>query len=380
VLTLLAGWLFYPVSLHRLWLKTNPFTGDPNWGHTMIIPIIGIYFLYVNRDALIRAKVAPLGAFQWSRRRTISCLLLLALGLFLFGVAFAAQFALRQTAVGMSALGIVYDKSAFIEPLGAGFIIWAILALVLNWGLGTLIFGILITAYGIWPGQNDYLKDLGMVFALFGLVLYLCGWEVMKIAWFPIVFLVCGIPWPGLVYSWVASPLQVLAAKVAVFVLQISGVDSSISGTKIFMLDKGGQWHGLNVAEACAGMRSLMTFITVGAAVAFLSDRPLWQKLFMTVMAIPIAVFCNVMRVSVQADMDHYISQQLSQGFAHATTGWVILVIPGFLLILGTGWFLDQLFVDEADISSKKKSDDLIVRIPRAKIAGSTGQSNQEGM
>jgi hypothetical protein len=78
------------------------------------------------------------------------------------------------------------------------------------------------------------------------------------------------------------------------------------------------------------------------------------------------------MRVSIQADMDHYISPQLSQGFAHATTGWVILVIPGFLLILGTGWFLDQLFVDEAEHAEtrKKRDEDLIVRIPR--------RSNQE--
>jgi exosortase len=368
VLTLLAGWLFYPVSLHRLWLKTNPFTGDPNWGHTMIIPIIGIYFLYVNRDSLFRAVVRPVRVTEWDRKRTFGSAALVIAGLIFLGVGYTAEMNESLQQAGL-----------MVAVSGAALLIWGILVAGLNWGLGTLIFGIFITAYGIWPGQNDYLKDLGMVFALFGLVLYLCGWEVMKIAWFPIVFLVCGIPWPGLVYSWVASPLQVLAAKVAVFVLQISGVDSSISGTKIFMLDKGGQWHGLNVAEACAGMRSLMTFITVGAAVAFLSDRPLWQKLLMTVMAIPIAVFCNVMRVSVQADMDHYISQQLSQGFAHATTGWVILVIPGFLLILGTGWFLDQLFVDEADISAKKKSgDDLIVRIPRAKIVGS--QSNQEGM
>lgn len=352
-------WLFFPVSLRRLWLKTNPFTGEANWGHTMIIPIIGLYFLYVNREALYKATVAPVRVLEWSRKRMVGTAALLGIGAVLYGVGCAARMNESLQQAGL-----------MISIIGSALLIWGVLVGGLNWGLGTLIFGIFITAYGIWPGQNDYLKDLGMVFALFGLVLYLCGWNVMKVAWFPIVFLVCGIPWPGLVYSWVASPLQQLAAWVAVHFLQITGVDASLSGTKIFMLDKTGNWHGLNVAEACAGMRSLMTFITVGAAVAFLSDRPLWQKIFMTFAAIPIAVFCNVMRVSVQADMDHYISQQLSQGFAHATTGWVILVIPGFLLILGTGWFLDQLFVEEADISGsakKRKDDELIVRIPRRK-------------
>ncbi|HEY1683990.1 MAG TPA: exosortase/archaeosortase family protein [Tepidisphaeraceae bacterium] len=363
VLTGLMFWLFYPVSLHRLWLKTSPLlpTGDPNWGHTMIIPIIGIYFLYVNRDALLRAQIKPVRIVDWDRIRLRGAVILAILGLALWATGFAAE--MRESLV---------QAGLMVSIVGRALLIWSVLIAAFNWGLGTLVFGILITGYGIWPGQNDYLKDLGMVFAIFGLVLYQCGWEVMKVAWFPIVFLVCGIPWPGLVYSWVASPLQQLAAWVAVHFLSISGVDAELSGTKIFMLDRAGQWHGLNVAEACAGMRSLMTFITVGAAVAFLSDRPLWQKILMTLFAIPIAVFCNVMRVSIQADMDHYISSQLSQGFAHATTGWVILVIPGFLLILGTGWFLDQLFIDEAtaEQTAKKKSDDLIVRIPRPNREG----------
>lgn len=322
----------------------------------MIIPLIGLYYLYVNREALLSATVKTVGILKSERRRWIGAAGLIGIGAL---IVFAGK--LADMNPSLSQAGLIASVG------GGGLIVWGVLVAALNWGMGTLLFGILLTGYGIFPGQNDYLKDLGMVFAIFGLVLYLCGWEVMKIAWFPIVFLICGIPWPGLVYSWVASPLQVLAAWSAVHVAQISGVDSFLSGTKIFMMNAQGQWHALNVAEACAGMRSLMTFITVGAAVAFLSDRALWQKLFITFAAIPIAVFCNVMRVSVQADMDHYISQQLSQGFAHATTGWIILVIPGFLLILGSGWFLDKIFVEEADhrANLKKKEDDLIVRIPR---------------
>src|SRR5690606_20274167 len=109
-----------------------------------------------------------------------------------------------------------------------------------------------------------------MVIALFGLVLALCGWDVMKIAWFPIVFLICALPWPGLVYSWVAGPLQEIAAVVAVQVLKATGVEAQVMGTKIFMIGEGGAPRTLNVAEACAGLKSLMTFVTIGAAMAFL--------------------------------------------------------------------------------------------------------------
>jgi exosortase/archaeosortase family protein len=104
----------------------------------------------------------------------------------------------------------------------------------------------------------------------------------------------------------------------------------------------------LNVAEACAGLRSLMTFITLGAAVAFLSNRPLWQKIIITISAIPIAIFCNVMRVAGQGLLDYYVSHAWSEGFAHQFAGLVMLV-PAFFLILLVAWCVDHLFIEEVD-------------------------------
>ena len=181
---------------------------------------------------------------------------------------------------------IAPNMTGYAQAFGQGMAFWSVLVLLLNWGLATLLFGLLMSAFGIWPGRNDFIWDFGMVVALFGAVLMICGWQVMKIVWFPIVYLVCAIPWPGLVYSKVAGPLQQLAATVAVEALTLTGVDSERSGTKIYIGDPlQGTPQTLNVAEACAGMRSLMTFIAVGAAVAFLSGRPLWQKIVITVSA-----------------------------------------------------------------------------------------------
>jgi exosortase/archaeosortase family protein len=192
----------------------------------------------------------------------------------------------------------------------------------------------------------------------------------MKLAWFPIAYLICGIPWPALVYSYVASPLQTFAARVAVKTLQFTGVTAYRTGTKINMGGVTEELRTLNVAEACAGLRSLMTFITVGVAIAFLSARPLWQKLIITVSAIPIAIFCNVVRVAGQGLLDHYVSRQLSESFAHQFVGLVMLV-PAFFMILAVGWILDQIFVEEADdvkttgARAVDPSSGLVVEIPR---------------
>src|SRR5437764_4057473 len=122
-ITFLFCLLFWP-NLRRLWDKTNPFTGEPNWGHAPFIPLVGLYYLFINRERLRAARVT---------------------------------------------------------------IAWE--------GLAIAAFGIVFFAYGIWPGKNDFFKDVGMVIALFGIVTLLCGWQVMKIAWFPIVFLFCALPW-----------------------------------------------------------------------------------------------------------------------------------------------------------------------------------------
>src|ERR1051325_6502067 len=57
VLALLMIGLFWP-NLRRLWLKTNPITGEANWGHAFFVPLLGLYYLYLNRDALLKARVS----------------------------------------------------------------------------------------------------------------------------------------------------------------------------------------------------------------------------------------------------------------------------------------------------------------------------------
>ncbi len=326
--------IFWP-NLRRLWEKTNPFYGEANWGHAICVPLIGLYYLYVNREDLLKAPVKPMlwGRFlRWQRLGVAAVL----------GIVGVGMFQMSDVVLEGSILGTV------VKGLGSSALVLGVLILLFDWGIATLLTGLLMYSYGIYPGQNDFIKDFGMVVTLFGTVLLMCGWSVMKITWFPIAFLVCAIPWPGLVYSLIAGPLQVLAAHAAVGTLQATGVTSFQSGTKIFIEGYGGDIRTLNVAEACAGLRSLMTFISIGAAVAFLSSRPLWQKLLLTFSSIVIAILCNVARVSGQGLLDHYVSQQLSESFAHQFVGMIMLV-PAFFLILLVGWLMDKIFVDEVD-------------------------------
>ena len=331
----------YWLVIRWLWDKTNPIWGEANWQHAVAIPLVGLYYLYINRDDLLKQPVEPLvmGRFTaWYRIWPATAMI--AIG--------AACWAAVK-------LGGINDSSNFIRAAGTAMGAFGLLVLLLDWALASLLFGLVMFAYGIWPGQNQFVQGCAMILTLFGVVLLLSGWKVMKYAWFPIAYLICGIPWPPLVYSYIASPLQILAARVAVVTLRFTGVTAYRSGTKINMASSSitTPMRTLNVAEACAGLRSLMTFITVGVAVAFLSSRPLWQKIIITISSIPIAIFCNVMRVAGQGLLDHYVSEQLSQSFAHQFVG-IMMLIPAFFMILMVGWILDHLFVEEADDRNEK--------------------------
>jgi exosortase len=346
-------------NLARLWGKTNPINGqDSNWQHSVFVPLIGIYYLYIHRDDLMRAATLPARAHELSIR------ILSILGMVVLG----------SLAAFLFAHGSIDSSLLLAGLLTVGLAVSALVPTATVFGSVVMGGGLLVFAFGIYPGQNDYIKDLGMVITLFGVATLLTGWSVMKVAWFPIVFLVVALPWPELVYAKLAWPLQQLAASAAVGTLRVCNVDASNFGTRIRMFGAHGDEHWLNVAEACAGLKSVMTFLMVAGTVAFLGARPLWEKVIITLSAIPIAIFCNTMRVAGQGLLDFYVSHEASMGFVHMFVG-LIMLIPGFFLILLVGWIMEKLFIEEVDREKLAKAragrnKRVIVEVPRKKELG----------
>lgn len=216
-------------------------------------------------------------------------------------------------------------------------------------GLLILILGIFSFAWCIYPVRNDMLQGYSMIVSLFGLVLFLLGPATMRVLWFPILYLSLAVKVSDRIWGQIAWELQLIAAKSATVALNMIGyfieVEASVRGSTIEVLYQG-ELSPLNVAEACAGLRMLMAFIALGAAMAYLINRPWWHRVIMLSLTVPVAVFVNVGRVTALG-LISLANKDAAAGDFHTLIG-MLMLIPAAGLFWLVGWTLDQLVIRDS--------------------------------
>lgn len=194
-----------------------------------------------------------------------------------------------------------------------------------------------------------YLKSLVIIPTIGSIVLFLGGWQLVKYTWLPIVYIVFALPLPARIYNDLTIPMQRLAAAVAAQCLDlVSGLEAEASGVVINVIYKGVKLEpGLDVAEACSGMRLLMAFLALGVAMAYLHYRPIWQRLVLLVSTVPIAILCNIVRVTVTGFIYILWNPMYAQGIYHDMLG--LLMLPLAFGLYGLlAWFMSNLLIDES--------------------------------
>jgi exosortase len=216
------------------------------------------------------------------------------------------------------------------------------------WGIPILVLSILVMVAAFYPIQNRWIRNLSMTGMLFGLVLYLAGPRVAKLTWLPIFYLALAMPFPPRLYYGIAYPLQELAAVSSTFLLKLFGVLVYVTRSHLEITSITGKVHPLTVAEACSGVRSLMAFIALGVAMAYIEPRPMWQRITLVASTLPITVACNILRVTATAWAYVQDKPELGQDVMHTVMGMVLL-IPALGMLLLLSWLLNSLFVDHEE-------------------------------
>jgi exosortase len=215
----------------------------------------------------------------------------------------------------------------------------------------------LICCLGFYPFviyvlRLGYPASVLMILTLGSVVLFLGGWGLVKCTWLAITYLVFAIPLPPWLYREVTIPMRILAAQVAAVLLNfVTGMEANASGVVIDVIYKGVRLEpALDVAEACSGMRLLMAFLALGVAMAYLHYRPIWQRIILLASTIPIAILCNIVRVTVTGFIYILIHPKYAQGIYHDFLGMAMLPLAfGFYGFLA--WFMSSLFVEETEVA-----------------------------
>jgi len=214
-------------------------------------------------------------------------------------------------------------------------------------GLVPLLLALLMYAAAIWPYQMGFPKSVAIVVAIFGVTIMLVGPRALKIAWLPIMYLFFALPWPTGLYDVSTLPLRKLASAITAAVLGLGpGIERAVRDGTVIRYVYHGQSGELGVAQACSGMRLLMAFCALGVAMAYLSDRPWWHRLIMVLACLPIAIFCNMLRVTITGFIHIYGNPEYAQGTAHTVLGLIMLFVA-FGLFSTILYVLSNLFIDE---------------------------------
>ncbi|MBU5638127.1 exosortase [Geomonas sp. Red69] len=175
--------------------------------------------------------------------------------------------------------------------------------------------------------------SLSMIFFIWGGTIYLCGYRVFRVSLFPLLLLFFMVPVPAQVIAALTIPLQLIVAKVSVALAALFGVPIYHEGNVIHL--PGGSFE---VVQACSGLRSIMALLTLGAVVSYLTLRSTALRAILFVLAVPIAILVNILRVFVLVTVFHYGHLDLSEGAAHTMLGLaVFLAALGLFVLCGRG-------------------------------------------
>lgn len=228
-----------------------------------------------------------------------------------------------------------------------------------------LLGGLLIVfaLFALWTGVAGaelYTQRLSLVVLVAGVVIYFGGLAILRLALVPLVLFTLAIPIPAIVFNKIAFPLQLFASRVAVWSMTVFGIPVLRLGNVIELKPLNSyETKKLEVVEACSGIRSMMTLMTLAVVFAYfthprsddsggprssfgwLRSYAFWRSFIIVVSAVPIAILTNAARVSGTGILAHYYGTRVADGFFHTFSGWAIYVVA-FLMLFSVGWLLDR--------------------------------------
>lgn len=211
-----------------------------------------------------------------------------------------------------------------------------------NWGGVILLvsMGLYLVCY---TGAVTVVSRAMIVSSLVGLVLFTLGGEYFRLLTFPLLYLFFMVPVPDSILGLVSFPLQLFATRISTFIIQLFSFPAYREGNMLYFAQT-----QLEVAEACSGIRSIMSFGMLSFIFAYMMDKIWWKRIFLVASTIPLAFFANIVRVTGTGILAHFYGDKVASGFLHEFSGLAVFVF-GFVLL-----FTEFLLLNKIRLKSNK--------------------------
>jgi exosortase len=211
------------------------------------------------------------------------------------------------------------------------------------WGFLPLAALLLLRVW-LYERNEQYVEASLIPWVVGTLVLTLGGWHPLRVALPAVVFLFFLLPVPPSVNGLLASPLQTLATRGTLVLMQVTNLPVIAQGNVIFVGS-----NPLEVARACNGLSMLVSFVALNALVVLVSRRPVWERLLIMASAIPIALVSNIIRITATGWSYYLWGREFGDKVAHDAAGFAMLGIALVLLQLEL-WLLSWLFYEVEEV------------------------------
>jgi len=228
----------------------------------------------------------------------------------------------------------------FFVPLFSGYVVWRLRGRWMNSEIKPSNFGLLVMfgAIGLLflgsLGAELFASRFSLLVLIAGMIIFLAGWKLLRAVSFPLAFLLFMIPLPAIIYNQITFPLQLLASRCATFWLELVHVPVLRDGNVLILSN-----YSLEVVEACSGIRSLMTLISLAVIYTYFAEPRRWVRYLLVILMVPIAIVSNALRVMGAGVMAHQFGPAAAEGFLHGFSGWVIF-LAAVVLLLVSHWIL----------------------------------------
>ncbi|MBA3640989.1 MAG: exosortase/archaeosortase family protein [Acidobacteria bacterium] len=196
-------------------------------------------------------------------------------------------------------------------------------------GLLVILGSLLVYTAGL-LGAELFLTRVSMIGVIAGTVLFVWGWTHVRILLFPILFLLLMVPLPSIIFNQMAFPLQLVASQAGEAVITTAGIPVLREGNVLQLPSQ-----TLEVAEACSGIRSLVSLLMLAIVLGYFTERRTGARVLIAVAAVPIAIIANAARVAGTGLAAEWVSPAAAEGFFHTFSGWLMFVVAfaGLLLV-----------------------------------------------